>query len=83
MIKKKKGMSAGKGAVIGAGLAVVGAGAYYLLGPKSKQHQKKAKIWMAKMEKDAKIEFKKVEGEWKKIKPKVDSVVKKAKKAVK
>lgn len=83
MIKKKKEMSAGKGAVIGAGLAAAGAGAYYLLGPKSKQHQKKAKIWMVKMEKSAKVEFKKAKSEWKKIKPKVDSVVKKAKKIVK
>lgn len=48
--KKKSGMSVGKSAIIGAGVAAVGAGAYYFLGPKGKQHQKKVKAWMVEME---------------------------------
>lgn len=59
MIKKKKGMSFSKEVAIGAGVAAAGAGAYYLFGPKGKQHQNKAKAWMVKMEKEVKMEFKK------------------------
>lgn len=54
----KKGMSKAKIAVVGAGLAAVGAGAYYLMGPKGKTHQKKAKALMAKIEKEAKSKIK-------------------------
>lgn len=50
----KKGMSAGKMVVIGAGVAAVGAGAYALLGPNGKKNQKRAGAWVSKMEKDAK-----------------------------
>lgn len=50
--KKKNRMSAGKIVAIGAGVAAVGAGAYYFLGPKGKQHREKAKVWMTKMETD-------------------------------
>ena len=49
---KKGGLSAGKVAAIGAGVAALGTGAYYLLGPNSKKHQKKAAAWMTKMEKE-------------------------------
>jgi gas vesicle protein len=51
-IKKKK-TSAGKVIAIGAGLAALGAGAYYLLGPNGKANQKKAAAWMTKMKKEA------------------------------
>lgn len=49
---KKSSVSASKVAVIGAGIAALGTGAYYLLGPKSKKHQKKAAVWMSKMQKE-------------------------------
>ena len=44
---------------VGAGIAAVGAGAYYLLGPKGKAHQKKATILMAKIKKEVQSEVKK------------------------
>ncbi len=47
-----KKMSVGKAVAIGAGVATIGAGAYYLLGSDGKKNQKKAKVWMTKMEKD-------------------------------
>lgn len=43
-------MSAGKVAAIGAGIAAVGAGAYYLFGPQGRQHRGKTKAWMTEME---------------------------------
>ncbi len=60
---KKSGISAGKKVAIGAGVAALGvatAGAYYLLGPNAKAHQKKASILMAKMQKEAMQKAKKV-----------------------
>lgn len=51
MTKKKSGLSVGKVAAISTGVAMAGAGAYYFLGPKGKQHQKKVKTWMLEMEK--------------------------------
>ena len=54
-------MSKGKKVTIGAGVAAVAlasAGAYYLLGPNKKAHQKKTRILMAKMEKELKSEWK-------------------------
>lgn len=57
-IKKSK-MSGKKMATIGAGVVAVGAGAYYLFGPKAKVHQKKASILMAKMKKEVASEIKK------------------------
>lgn len=50
---KKGGVSTGNLVAIGAGLAALGAGAYYLLGPDGKKHQQKAAAWMSKMEKEA------------------------------
>ncbi|TSC71239.1 MAG: Uncharacterized protein G01um101449_6 [Parcubacteria group bacterium Gr01-1014_49] len=50
--KKKSGMSVAKAAAIGVGVAAVGAGAYYFLGPKGKQHRGKAKAWMTEMERE-------------------------------
>lgn len=44
---------------IGAGIAAVGAGAYYLLGPDGKANQKKAKVLMNKISKDVKTKSKK------------------------
>ena len=41
----KKTTSKKKIAVAGAGAALIGAGAYYFLGPKGKEHQKKAKMY--------------------------------------
>lgn len=57
--KKKSGMSAGKAVAIGASVAAVGVGAYYFLGPKGKQHQKKAKVWMTEMETEIEKKLKK------------------------
>jgi hypothetical protein len=58
-MSKNKKMSAGNKVAMGAGIAALGAGAYYLLGPDAKTHQKKAKILMGKMEKEVKKEMKK------------------------
>lgn len=60
---KKTKMSTGKKAAIGAGIAAIGAGAYYLLGPNAKAHQKKTKVLLAKVKKEVQQEVKK---EWKK-----------------
>ncbi|MFA5934803.1 MAG: hypothetical protein WC827_02900 [Candidatus Paceibacterota bacterium] len=59
MPKTKKIISVGKVAAVGAGVAAVSAGAYYLFGPKGKQHQRMAKNWLVKMEKDIEIKIKK------------------------
>lgn len=56
---KKSGMSGGGKIAIGAGVAAVGAGAYYLFGPKAKAHQKKAVTFMSKIKKDVEREVKK------------------------
>ena len=42
-ITKKNKMSTGKKIALGAGAVGIGATAYYLFGPKSKEHQKKAR----------------------------------------
>jgi gas vesicle protein len=67
--KAKKKMSTGKKVAIGATVAAVGAAAYYFLGPKGKQNQKKAKDWAVKMEKN--------------IESKVKPMIKKGKKTLK
>lgn len=59
-MKTNKKMSIGKKVAVGAGIIAAGAGAYYLLGPKAKAHQKKAKILMTKIEKEVQSEIKKV-----------------------
>lgn len=58
--KKKSGMSGGKITATAAGMAAIGAGAYYLLGPNAKVHQKKAKKLLMKMKKEVISEVKKV-----------------------
>jgi hypothetical protein len=58
-IKKGK-TSAGKIMAVGAGVFALGAGAYYFLGPNGKKNQKKAKIWMVKMEKEAREKIAKI-----------------------
>ena len=60
---KNKKMSVGKKVAIGAGVAAfsaAGAGAYYLLGPNKKAHQKKAAVLVAKIKKEVAHEIKKV-----------------------
>ena len=52
-------MSGEKKMTIAGGLAALGAGAYYLLGPKGKEHQKKTKELMDKIKKEAEKEIKK------------------------
>lgn len=59
MTKKKKGISVGNITAVGAGVAAAGAGAYYLLGPKGKQHREKTKIWMVEIEKEIEKKLKK------------------------
>lgn len=58
---KNKKMSAGKMLTAGAGIAALGAGAYYFFGPKSKIHQKKALALANKMKKEVFSEIKKAE----------------------
>ena len=68
-MKKNKKMSGGKKMVL-AGAAAVGAGAYYLLGPDAKKHQKKASVLMSKVKKEIKIGIakgKQLEKEWKSV----------------
>ena len=55
----KKGITTGKVLAAGAGLAAIGASAYYLLGPKGKEHQKKAKALLAKIKQEVKRDAKK------------------------
>jgi hypothetical protein len=54
-MKKSKKMSVGKKILVTAGAAALAEGAYYLLGPKAKVHQKKAKILMNEVKKEIKI----------------------------
>lgn len=58
--KNKKEISGGKMLARVAGAAALGAGAYYLLGPDAKAHQKKAKALMDKMQKEVGFEIKKI-----------------------
>lgn len=44
---------------VGAGVAALSAGAYYLMGPNAKKHQKKAKSLMVKMKKQVASKIKK------------------------
>ncbi len=55
----KKGMSTGEKVALGAGVAAVSAGAYYLMGPNAKAHQKKVSGLMSKMKKEVASEIKK------------------------
>ncbi len=60
--KKMSKMSTGKKMAIGAGIVAVGAatgGAYYILGPNAKAHQKKAAELMAKIKKEVQDDIKK------------------------
>ncbi len=58
---KKKGKALdGKMVAIGAGVAALGAGAYYLLGHNAKAHQKKALALMVKIKKEVGSEMKKM-----------------------
>ena len=59
IIKKKSGMSGGKKLAIGAGVAALAGGAYYLLGPDAKKHQKKASDLVSKIKKEVDREVKK------------------------
>ena len=52
-------MSKSRKVAIGAGIAAVGAGAYYLLGPNKKAHQKKVADLLAKIKKEVQSEIKK------------------------
>lgn len=58
-MKKNSKMSVGSKVAVGAGLAAVGAGAFYLFGPNAKMHQKKAKALVSKMKKEVEKEVKK------------------------
>ena len=60
IIKKKKGGVSGVKVLAGvAALGAAGAGAYYLLGPKAKAHQKKAVSLFNKIKKEVESEVKK------------------------
>ncbi len=58
---KKSGMKAGKVLAAGAGMAALGAGAYYLFGPDGKKNQKKATALMNKIKKEVENKVGKVE----------------------
>lgn len=51
-VNKKSNVSVAKVVTVGTIVAGLGAGAYYLLGPNGKKHQKKAKVWMTKIQKE-------------------------------
>jgi hypothetical protein len=68
---KKKKMSGSKVLAVEAGMAALGAGAYYLLGPDAKKHQKKASVLMSKIKKEVKKDTKKLKTEWKSVSKKV------------
>jgi hypothetical protein len=58
----KKGISTGEKIAIGGTVAALSAatvGAYYLLGPNAKEHQKKVKVLMSKMKKEVASQAKK------------------------
>ena len=85
---KKNGVSAGKMVAIGAGLAAAGAGAYYMLGPNGKKHQKDAKKLINKVEKEIKTKaqpaIKKAEKEMmKQAKPYMQKAKKEMEKTIK
>jgi len=61
MTKNKKLISVGKIAAVEAGVAAVSAGAYYLFGPKGKQHQKLAKAKVVEMKVELEKTLKKAE----------------------
>jgi hypothetical protein len=70
MKKKNKKMSGSKKMLVAEGMAALGAGAYYLLGPDAKKHQKKALALVSKIKKEVKIGIKKgkqIEKEWKNV----------------
>jgi hypothetical protein len=58
-MKKNTKMSGKKKVAVGAGIVALAGGAYYLLGPNAKAHQKKASELMAKMKKEITSEIKK------------------------
>ncbi len=58
VMKKKNGMTGGKMLATGVGMAL-GAGAYYLLGPEGKKHQKKVSDLIGKMKTEVEKEVKK------------------------
>lgn len=76
MANNKKGVVTGKVVAIGSGVAAVGAGLYYFLGPNGKNHQKKVKLLAVKI---AKAE-KEIEKEWKNLKNKSQPAIKQVKK---
>lgn len=59
MKNTKKRTSKSKIVAVGAGIAAIGAGAYYFFGPKAKVHQKKASALLAKMKTEVIREVKK------------------------
>jgi len=59
-LQKKKGFSRRKMMAVGAGVAALGAGAYYLLGPDGKKHQKNAKALFVKMKNEVVKDVKKL-----------------------
>lgn len=61
MKKTKNKFSIGKMATIGAGVAAVGAGAYYVLGPNGKKNQAKIKKILVKTKDSVLSKIKKLE----------------------
>ena len=48
-MKKNNNNDLAENAMMGAGLAILAAGAYFFLGPDGKKHQKKMRGWMVRM----------------------------------
>jgi gas vesicle protein len=57
---KKGGLSKGKMLAVGAGLAALGAGAYYFLGPNGKKNRQKTSVLLKKVQKEVKSKVSKV-----------------------
>jgi len=66
-----------------AAVAAVGAGAYYLLGPKGKEHQKKLKAMGKRVAGQVKREANKLKNEWRGVSAKTGKKVRSAVKKVK
>ncbi|MBI3888516.1 hypothetical protein HY311_01860 [Candidatus Nomurabacteria bacterium] len=66
-MKKKSKISGSKVLMVEAGMAALGAGAYYLLGPDGKKNQKKAAALIFKIKKEVKSDAKKLKKEWKTV----------------
>jgi len=81
-IKKKKVLSPKNKAMLKAGVAAVGTGAYYFLGPDGKKHQKKALAMMTKAKNEVVNDIKKAKPVIKRVGKDINKNIKLAKKMI-